>query len=44
MADDAYEERLRRHEEIMSGLYAMLVESRERNQRMDATIERLERV
>jgi hypothetical protein len=41
MPDD-YDDRLRRHEEIMGGLYAMLVEIRERNQRLDATIERLD--
>jgi hypothetical protein len=41
MPDDA-DDRLRRHEEIMGGLYAMLVEIRERNQRLDATLERLD--
>jgi hypothetical protein len=41
MDDDAHEERFRQHEEIMNGLYAMLVRQEEMNQRQEGINERL---
>jgi hypothetical protein len=41
MADEENEDRFWRHEEIMSGLYAMLQAQHKRNQRLDTVIEEL---
>ena len=41
MDDNAHEERFRHHEQIMSGLYAMLQAQQEMNQRQDRINERL---
>ena len=42
MADDAYEERFRQHEEILRSLTAMLAAQHAMNQRQEAMNQRLE--
>ena len=42
MADDAYEERFRQHEEILRSLTAMLAAQHEMNQRLEGSMQRLE--